>query len=48
MAGKQVAVEAQFKDGGITFNTSALNAGMYILEVSGEDFTSSAKISVKR
>jgi hypothetical protein len=48
MAGKQMAVEAQINDGRVRFNTSALNAGMYILEVSGEDFTSSAKISVKR
>jgi len=48
MAGKQMAVEAEIKDGNITFNTSTLNAGMYILEVSGEDFTSSAKISIKR
>jgi hypothetical protein len=48
MAGKQMSITSQIKDGMITFNTSTLHAGMYILEVSGEDFTSTAKISIKR
>ena len=42
MAGKQIGIASQIKDGMITFNTSTLHAGMYILEVIGEDFTSSA------
>ena len=48
MAGKQIGIASQIKDGMITFNTSTLHAGMYILEVIGEDFTSSAKITIKR
>ena len=48
MTGKQMGVETQTKDGAITFNTSKLNAGFYILEVFGEDFISSAKLSIKR
>jgi len=48
MTGKFVGVESQTKDGSITFNTTTLNAGMYILEVIGEDFISSVKISVIR
>ncbi len=48
IAGKEMGVESQTKDGMITFNTSKLNAGLYILEISGEDFISSAKVSIKR
>ena len=46
--GKQMTVETVINNGMVRFNTSKLSSGLYILEATGDDFTSSARISVQQ
>jgi hypothetical protein len=47
-SGKPLIVETIMNNGRVLFNTSTLSTGLYILEVTGDDFTSAARISVVR
>ncbi|MBP7240023.1 MAG: DUF4397 domain-containing protein [Saprospiraceae bacterium] len=48
ITGKTIPVPAVIENSTVTFNTSLLSSGLYYLEAIGEDFISTARVSVKR
>ena len=48
ITGKTIPVSAILNQGKVTFDISNLSSGLYMLEVTGSDFISTARVSVKR